>query len=1171
MVLLCLMLDLRTISPPLLKELKQCLLQLANQYAISTGGRGDKQSEILTDRIGLCYLQRSRISCFDELKIAYSPRGDFCLRDFHHAVNNLPVDGFLPEMMNSSVTRISDGDVTFGKLLSDEVLYSWGGKDIDRKVICVSSCLVEGIESARETLADAADKCVSVEFILLEQESCQPISMSEDVQKFSNSISDLENCSFRTYLPDARILCGLVKRWHQELKDDFEEPLQAVFHFKNSLVGSMDKIFCNLVASMSPIIDGFSTCETCRCHGLPLDGSGGNKMKKSSVCPLTRQDLGTCNLIETAVRVGEQTILFLPSFQNCPNLQQISAPISFTVIERTKLCSLSEGVIFGSSYMVTPSACHEMEDKSELNAQSFQGLCGVLHSLDQGLICSSNCNLETKRYATFQCFYFLQPSEKGPMLLRRLAGSEEILPFPDATGLIDYAVPLEVENSIRSSLLRMELRDYNPLLHERGFHPKLNLLVKESLHFGSIPQPKRKEIDSELILPRPESLDTIAAVSTPQPKRNEIDSEVILPKQESSDTMAAVSTPMITVDVPDCSWQQTQITEIEDLTAACITEEWEQLIVDEEGKIYAPKGVSRPKTKTSTILSPMNGCKQLDEKTSRILERLEGPRRGKGKENSPIEKYSFGLTDACAPKKKPLVPFGPNHATQDHQSQNSSQPMKPIFQRLKRKDRSEYKVPKAIPGATSAVKDISTAKLKTKDYLHTRCEVKDYGVLDLFCIDLVTAVKEILQIVILLQLLLLINVKISNTYGELYSLGIRNPQFKWIQDLSKFDKLLMITPGNNGWISIGSLDGFLYSFSPSRVLRKLPKANVLDSVVLVSQLLDCSGYAIYFPQTVMEGKISRTIGDFTYISAMKPKNVVFTMLVPATGSVYWSGTYTGQFTSFLNESNLQHFRMDERILLAFVTAGNKGNPLSCRTTRQKLTSSCSLAKSKHLSLYTGNERTILLFLLFESLVLIILVSVVRFCCIFWRKEKLKDQNLRKLEQKATAEEALTHDVREKLGVLVKERYGIEWKLSTTYSLGRDKCKSISKSILPLYNDKTKSFSFKKGTSDYSCSNIISGGSFSSSSSHVSSREDQAMNFVYYEDKESGLKEKNKLESDEVGPSNTSASGKFKEKYWESSAVVTPGFTHPLYVDGEKGGGSSSKSNWLKRRTLSSTN
>ncbi|MCL7042080.1 hypothetical protein MKW94_022125 [Papaver nudicaule] len=460
------------------------------------------------------------------------------------------------------------------------------------------------------------------------------------------------------------------------------------------------------------------------------------------------------------------------------------------------------------------------------------------------------------------------------------------------------------------------------------------------------------------------------------------------------------------------------------------------------------------------------------------------------------------------------------------------------------------------------------------------------------------------------------SVYISNTYGELYSLAIRNPEFKWIQDLSEFDKLLTITPGNNGlvyvifpvkalllaldvstgnilwqknvgplsttdcsptvdsngWISIGSLDGFLYSFSPSGVLRKFPKANALDSVVLVSPLLDCSGYAVYFSQTVMEGKISRTIGDFTYISAMKPKNVVFTMLVPATGSVYWSGTYTGQFASFLNESNLQHFTMDERILLAFVTAGNMGNPLTCRTTRQKLTSSCSLAKpTAHLSIYTGNERTVLLFLLFESLVLIVLVCAVRFCCIFWGKEKLKDQNLGKfldkrrslrirkkefdrtiteLEQKAAAEEALTPDVWEKLGDLVKERDGIERKLSTTYSLGRDKGKSVPKSILPLYDDSSNDSS--------------KSGSFRSSGS----RENQAKNSVYYEDEESALEAKKKVETDEAGPSNSSP-----VICKESAVVSASGFTHPLCVDGEKGGGggSSSESNWLKRRTLSSTN
>lgn len=48
----------------------------------------------------------------------------------------------------------------------------------------------------------------------------------------------------------------------------------------------------------------------------------------------------------------------------------------------------------------------------------YHGLCQELYSLDEGLICSSNCNTQTMVEATFQCFYILQPSQNGPMLLR---------------------------------------------------------------------------------------------------------------------------------------------------------------------------------------------------------------------------------------------------------------------------------------------------------------------------------------------------------------------------------------------------------------------------------------------------------------------------------------------------------------------------------------------------------------------------------------------------------------------------------------------------------------------------------------------------------------------------------------------------------------------------------
>ncbi|KAL4652183.1 hypothetical protein ACB092_01G215000 [Castanea dentata] len=367
------------------------------------------------------------------------------------------------------------------------------------------------------------------------------------------------------------------------------------------------------------------------------------------------------------------------------------------------------------------------------------------------------------------------------------------------------------------------------------------------------------------------------------------------------------------------------------------------------------------------------------------------------------------------------------------------------------------------------------------------------------------------------------SIYISNTEGELYSLSVRSPYFKWIQDFSSLDKYFTVTPGNNGrlyvtvparalvlaldvstgtvlwqrsigplsttecapvvdsngWVSVGSLDGFLYSFSPTGILKKFSKADTLNFVIQVAPVLDCSGYAVYFSQTEMEGKISQTIDEYTYVSAMRPKTVIFTLLVPATGFTYWSERYPDQFSSSLSKSDLRQFVLDEGILLAFGAASKTGNPLQCRTKREKCASSCSQAKPKYLSIYTGNERAIILFLLFESAVLFMLAGLVRFCCIFWRKKKVQGQDLgsflekrrslqlkkkvfdrtiTELEQKA-AEQAVANEVFEKLGAMVREREGIERKLSTTYSLGRDRAGSQSKSMLPLYDGKTRSYSF----------------------------------------------------------------------------------------------------------------
>lgn len=281
---------------------------------------------------------------------------------------------------------------------------------------------------------------------------------------------------------------------------------------------------------------------------------------------------------------------------------------------------------------------------------------------------------------TFPCFYILQPSNKGPMLLRRLAGSEEILPTPDAMQSKDSSVREEIQNSIQASLSNVKLRDYNPLSHERGFHPKLNMLVKESLHFGSIPLPNRIEMSSEEVKMNSSNSNHLEASKLPTQAEKEANAEDKANPNETAE---------------------------ENIEAACITEEWEQMIIHEVGKSFSPTCISKPKFDNLVLLSPDN--KPLDEKTCRILERLEAPRKHKTKKNSSTVLVANDIKkDACAPMKKLLVPFGTNNSMDygfsssqplkkplvpfglndsvDH-GFSSSQPIKPSFHRMKRKTR----------------------------------------------------------------------------------------------------------------------------------------------------------------------------------------------------------------------------------------------------------------------------------------------------------------------------------------------------------------------------------------------------------------------------------------------------------------------------------------------------
>lgn len=497
---------------------------------------------------------------------------------------------------------------------------------------------------------------------------------------------------------------------------------------------------------------------------------------------------------------------------------------------------------------------------------------------------------------------------------------------------------------------------------------------------------------------------------------------------------------------------------------------------------------------------------------------------------------------------------------------------------------------------------------------------------------------------------------ISNTEGQLYSMFIQSRQYRWIQDLSSIDKVITIVPGNNGrmyillprksivlgldvlsgnisfqqsigplsnekilpavdsngWISIGSLDGFLYSVSPDGEIRKFLQRTAPNSVIHASPVLDCSGFSVYISQTIMEAKSSQTIGDYTYVSAMKPSSILLTLLAPATGTVYWTEKYPGQLSNLLSSSDLEYFTLDETILLTALSAARIGSAVQCYTKRQKIAWTCRKAKPKFVHGDPGDHNHVLLLFIFQLFVIVIQAVVVRFCCIFWRKKKLQKNNglqkflekrrslhskrrvlgkiISELEQKA-AQDASSNETLEHLGEMVKAKECVERKLYTSYSLGRDVLglRRGSSSILPLYNGKHKSHSFH-GTQRESITifNTLSdsssleedrtSSSYSSSSGSYSGSSSGDMEF------DTGSRSAGEAGA---GPSNTAVVTEGDQDKLpadvESSYQV---FMNPLYAQGESSrrslsereeflmpqGSAPTKRMWLKRRrTLSSTN
>ncbi|KAJ4757396.1 hypothetical protein LUZ62_067771 [Rhynchospora pubera] len=635
MALLCFLFDLRNIPPPLLRTLKLCLLQLANYYAISQEKRTDSYSSStsLPDRLALAYIHRIKHSPSSELKIAYTPRDKFSLRDFHHAVNNLPQDGFSHELGDLNTTA-ADQDVLWGNLFSNKALYTWSSDDVSKKVIAICMSPYNDIKALRRSLMDAADQCISVEFVILESAYILPDDRNKE---FFDKLCDLENCVIREYIPDTPLLHGLFKRWLEELEGDVEEPLQAVFHFKNAMFGSANQISCNLVATTNSIMDGFMPCQACRCHGV-LTSTSTSSGKKKKWCQVSGHELEFSDIIENSIRIGKDNILFLPSFDGDTSVQRVSLPISFNVMERTNLASLDEGVIMGASYRVYPSSSEDdmgldVSNAPDQNIQIFKGLCRALFNLDQALVCSSTCNTETMRDASFLCYYLLLPSQCGQMLLRRLAGSEEILPMPNMGAICDSAALKEMESCIQASLSKIAVKDYNPLDHERGFHTKLNGLVKESLQLRSIAP--------------------ICPKTTLKPD---------IPK--------SIPSPM-----PKISTRK------ENRTPVCVSEEWEQLVILDDSESTKSPSVNLRLKSDAMSCKFLSQSKPVDEKTTKILERLEPP---KPKRQHKKDASAVLVNGVAGQMKRPLLPFDSNA----NLNLTQSQPLRPDFQKRKKKPKA---------------------------------------------------------------------------------------------------------------------------------------------------------------------------------------------------------------------------------------------------------------------------------------------------------------------------------------------------------------------------------------------------------------------------------------------------------------------------------------------------
>jgi hypothetical protein len=333
--------------------------------------------------------------------------------------------------------------------------------------------------------------------------------------------------------------------------------LLGVLHMPMPLTNNGPRsVRLSLRPAVLPLHDIVEQVRVCRCHGrgvLCRDASIGaddvahflKLADKNHVCSVSAKRLDERDWIPNCVLVGRDAVVVLPSFYQPAFLRNDGSgmrAVLFSTHSTVALSGVTDAHLFGLPWEafappdeddeLTNGAAHRSFDvddddaiiaaalapgvsigggdatAAEANALHLGALAIALSRNDLGLVCSAMFNVDTGKATPFKCFYLVQaPHGLGSegaatatptLLLRRLAGREEVLPTPPMAGSarhitvgdVSGALETEVAASIAASL-PMEAT-YDPLAHERGVHRIVSALVTKSLA-PPVPMPPKEK------------------------------------------------------------------------------------------------------------------------------------------------------------------------------------------------------------------------------------------------------------------------------------------------------------------------------------------------------------------------------------------------------------------------------------------------------------------------------------------------------------------------------------------------------------------------------------------------------------------------------------------------------------------------------------------------------